>query len=232
MDPSIAKLSPVNSASSVAPDGPTGFQLQVCYDRLPCVIEKLEGSGFGPGNSIHVSNPSSSCRNQSFVAPIPSFPNGGLSDPSLNGQRYTFGPQVVNESALPVYFRMCWIPSHNVSASLDAGILRIDSYEEYYRTHVVSRDWSPYEPSWKIWLMSIMIPVIPALMFLFSFIKNRMQSQQNPDESSTMESLPAVILRNCPKPPENLSELLNLYSTSKVNIAEIRRARSSLIKHV
>jgi hypothetical protein len=127
---------------------------------------------------------------------------------------------------------MCWIPSYDASASFDAGILRIDSYEEYYRTQVVSRDWSPYEPPWKIWLISVMFPVIPVLMYLFSLVRRLNRSKDGFDESSLEESLPAVILRNYAKSPENLKELLDITSMSRVDIAEIRKARSSLIKHV
>ena len=158
--------------SSVDQIGPIEMQLFVCYDRVRCTVGEVLGDGLAGGDILKVSLVDSECDPRTDG--LRSFPNRGVSVPSRTGKVYDFGENVVNVTNVPQFYRLCWIRNRSADTIiLPSGILRIDSFEFYYRQKVASNDWSPLEASWKIWILSLLIPLSVVTIYIFGFLLER-----------------------------------------------------------
>jgi hypothetical protein len=166
--------------------GPSPHQLLICFDRVSCTIDRYEGIGIQQKDRLFITEMSSSCSLFIDGNTIDVFPNQGISFPSKNGHEYSFGPSAVNVTQTPVVFRVCWC-SGSHRKFIQGGILRIDSYETFYRQQM-NKDpsWTPYEQSWKLWLLALLLPVLLVVKLFLELVldlvpamlSNRMNFQE------------------------------------------------------
>ena len=150
--------------------GPVANQLFVCYDRTICEISDFLGFGLHSGDLIAILPITKNCSKDALSHADTSFPNRGISLPSLSGTSYTFGSTLVNVSTFPTFLRICW-KSGIEDLVAPGGVLRIDSFETYYRKYIEpDPSWSPKEPGWKMWLLGVTFPLIFVAGYIYSLI--------------------------------------------------------------
>ena len=212
--------------------GIESFQMNYCFDQIPCTIKNFQGSPLPSSGSLVVIPMTTTCFSHGNP-PIDDFPNQGVSSPpSLNGSTYSFGATAINASQIPAQYRVCW-RSETGDLRVPAGTLIIHSFEIYYRKYVMTApDWQPYDSVAKIFFLSLVllvaVGIAATLPSLISLVKNRRKRTTIP----TIHADP-IIARMCDEEVSEditkaLSMILHIPEESVSDRLRTRRQRSQL----
>lgn len=133
------------------------FQVNYCYDRVPCSIDDFQGDPLPEYGNLTMIPFNSSC-DFPISSSLKEFPNHGFSySPVSNGTFYSFGPDPINLSSLPTQYRVCWLSPLD-SVAVPSGTIIIQSFEFYYRHFIeTSPTWQPYDSPIKIYILSTIL---------------------------------------------------------------------------
>jgi hypothetical protein len=176
--------------------GIESFQINYCFDQLPCTVQHFQGNPLPTNGSLVVIPANATC-DPDDPPSVHDFPNLGSSyPPTSNGSTYSFGSTPLNVSYTPVQYRVCW-RSPAGTLVVPAGSLIIHSFETYYRQYVVtSPDWQPYDSVLKIvFLSSVLLLAIAAAALLPQLTARIKRSRKRTVESVRM--VDPIIARMC-----------------------------------
>ena len=212
--------------------GIESFQINYCFDQLPCTIRNFQGAPLPSSGSLIVIPQNTTCG--TATGAIHDFPNKGVSlSPSANGHTYSFGTDPIDASYTPMQYRVCW-RSDSGALSVPAGTLIVHSYETYYREFVVTDpDWQPFDSIWKITFLSLLLLVaISAAALLPPLIGYLKSLRKKPSLDTTNRGDP-IIARMCDEEVsvntiKALSLIVNLPEPEVTERVRVRRKRSEL----
>lgn len=176
--------------------GIESFQINYCFDQLPCTVQHFQGNPLPTNGSLVVVPTSATCDRDDLPS-VHDFPNLGSSyPPTSNGSTYSFGSTPINVSYTPVQYRLCW-RSPAGTLVVPAGSMIIHSFETYYRQYVVtSPDWQPYDSVLKIvFLSSVLLLAIAAAALLPPLIARIKRSRKRTVECTI--PVDPIIARMC-----------------------------------
>lgn len=211
--------------------GLDSFQVNYCYDQLPCQISSLKGNPLPTGGFLAVIHLNSTCAD-SLPSRVVSFPNEGLSQPALNGS-YSFGSSIINTSTVPVQFKLCWIsPSQDLRISV--GTMIVQSFETFYRNFVITdQGWEPFDSSVKIFLLSFILVFAISAAFFIPIIEATYTARRKSRKPNEINTDNPIIARMCDDEVDeelvkSVETLLSVETDRVTNRVRIRQKRKEL----